>query len=458
MAATGSDRRFRLTLRLRLTLLYGACFLVAGVALLGITYALVAHDTGAQAEQFTIRGPSFIAQFGSKGGPSVTKGGTSGGAGGAIAIKAKTQIPPPLSSTLRKQLRELQTSGQRLINRTAARANGELKAQRSRSLSSLLTWSGIALAVMALISIFLGWLLAGRALRPVRTMSTRARAITEESLHERLGIEGRDDELGDLARSFDELLARLERAFESQRRFVANASHELRTPITLERTLVELALSDPDASTESLRHVCERVLASTEQQERVIEALLTLARSQAGIESEQDVDLAEVVAEMLLARESRLAGINVVSQLGSAPVKGDPALLERLVANLIDNATVHNSGVDPWIHIRTGQREGRPSLVIANSGPEIPGERVRELFEPFRRLDDERTADAPGLGLGLSIVQAIATAHGAEVRARSLADGGLELEVGFGAVGAPVYPPEQDGTHQRVLAGTDRTA
>ena len=463
----------RLTLRLRLTLLYGACFLVAGAAVLGITYALVAHDTSKQESRFVVGRPqiaglgvNFEAVTPSGGSaPSATARAKSPVLGptetielpirpGTAAVKIHGNPPARGQVTitdagkhmevsaaqaqhiLAQRVTAFRKSAQGRVNVLARQANIELNLQRSSSLSSLLTWSGIALALMALISIGLGWLVAGRALAPMRTMNARARMITAESLHERLGIEDRDDELGELAGAFDELLARLERAFDSQRSFVANASHELRTPLTLERTLVEVALADSEASVESLRHVCERVLTSTEQQERLIEALLTLARSQAGIEIGATIDLANVVADVLLAREASLTGIAVQADLESALVGGDEALLERLVANLIDNAVLHNGTQDPWIRVRTGELDGRPGLVIANSGQRIEEARLKELFEPFRRLQSDRTSGSEGLGLGLSIVQAIANAHGATLTTRTLADGGLEIEMRFaGAVG-----------------------
>ena len=178
--------------------------------------------------------------------------------------------------------RKLTTAQRAQLKQLAGRARVALHNQQSSQLDALLTRSGIALGIMAILSIGLGWLVAGRALRPVRTMSVRARSISEHNLNERLALEGPDDELKELGDTFDELLARLESAFDSQRQFVANASHELRTPITLERALVEVALADP-APSESLRVTCERVLAAGEQQERMIEALLTLARSQRGI-------------------------------------------------------------------------------------------------------------------------------------------------------------------------------
>ncbi len=222
---------------------------------------------------------------------------------------------------------------------------------------------------MAILSIGLGWLMAGRALRPVRTMSSRARGISERNLHERLALEGPDDELKELGDTFDELLGRLESAFESQRQFVANASHELRTPITLERALVEVALSDPAATTDSLRGTCERVLAASERQERLIEALLTLARSQRGLESRQEIDLSAVAGEALLSVQP--SGTRVESDLGSAISIGDPALVERLIANLIDNALRYNLPHAGWVSVWTGVRSGLPTVRVRNSGPRV---------------------------------------------------------------------------------------
>jgi signal transduction histidine kinase len=284
---------------------------------------------------------------------------------------------------------------------------------------------------MAIISIGLGWLVAGRALRPVRTMSTRARGISEHNLNERLALEGPDDELKELADTFDELLARLESAFESQRQFVANASHELRTPITVERALVEVALADPGATTESLRGTCRRVLASNEQQERMIEALLTLARSQRGVESRRGLSLDEVVGDAL--GSVCPDGIRVQSELEPAAAAGDPALIERLVGNLLENALRYNVERDGWVSVWTGVRDGQPTLLVANSGPVVTADEAAAVTQPFRRLNGNRT-DTRGAGLGLSIVAAIAAAHGAQLLVTPRTDGGLEVEVRFPAI------------------------
>jgi signal transduction histidine kinase len=300
-------------------------------------------------------------------------------------------------------------------------------------------------------------------------MNQQARRITEDTLHERLGLTGREDELGELAATFDAVLARLEQAFDSQRQFVANASHELRTPITLERTLLEVALADPDVSLTSLRRTCERVLAAGEQQERVIDALLTLARGQAGLETAEPVELDRLVARLIEARQVEFVGMRLSTKLDPLLVSGDPGLLERMVANLLDNAIVHNAEEDPWVTVTTGEVAGRSELRLSNGGPAVPTQRVNELFEPFRRLDGDRVGAARGLGLGLSIVRAVVLAHGGEVQASPVPGGGLELVVRLDLPAskpdrrAPqperrdaVLHSEADASTDELLAGSDR--
>jgi signal transduction histidine kinase len=424
----------RRTVRLRLTLLYGGLFLLAGAVLLTITYELVSHSPAA-----TSKGGVFVSQAFGAGAPAGLKlppppngvaetvrvQGSSNG--GPVALQAYGQkvdkVVRKLTADQAKQLRQVFSD----------RAQVAIRSQQSAQLGTLLTRSAIALGIMAIVSIGLGWLIAGRALRPVRTMSARARGISERNLHERLGLDGPDDELKELGDTFDELLARLEAAFESQRQFVANASHELRTPVTLERALVEVALADPGATSDSLRSACERVLVASERQERLIEALLTLARSQRGLESRQQLDLAAVAAEAL--RGVHPSGTRVESDLGSALVMGDPALVERLVGNLIDNALRYNREHDGSVSIWTGTSGGRPTLRVSNSGPRVSHDEVAILTEPFRRLNGSRT-EARGTGLGLSIVAAIASAHGAALRTTPRPEGGLDVEVVFPAVTA----------------------
>jgi signal transduction histidine kinase len=230
----------------------------------------------------------------------------------------------------------------------------------------------------------------------------------------------------------------LESAFEAQRRFVAHASHELRTPLTLERALLEVILGDPDATTESFRSTCEEVLAVGEQQERLIETLIVLARSQRGLDRREPFDLSAIARDVLEARRpaAERRGLHVDAGLSDAPTSGDPSLVERLVANLVDNAVRHNVA-GGQVQIVTGVSAGHPTLFVANSGPVVPPAEVDRLFQPFQRLAAARTGHSDGHGLGLSIVHAVATAHGAVVAASAQPAGGLAIEVRFLALSTP---------------------
>jgi signal transduction histidine kinase len=416
----------RPTLRLRLTLVYGGLFLAAGTVLLVITYELVAHNQPENVRgEFVVHAPGPAAKLAP---PPL------------LGISAQYAKPGPGSGTVdiktyqgrvNETFRKLTASQTAQLDKIAGKARSALQAQQSSQQDALLTQSGIALGIMAFISIGLGWLMAGRALRPVRTMSARARSISEHNLHKRLALTGPNDELKELADTFDDLLARLESAFESQRQFVANASHELRTPITLERALVEVALADSGATTDSLRGTCQRVLASSERQERMIDALLTLARSQRGLQSREELRLDEVVADAL--ESIRPDGVRVEAVLGPAPTLGDAALVERLVGNLLDNALRYNFASGGWIRLWTGMRDGLPVLRVANSGEVVRDDQAAALTEPFRRLNGNRI-DGRGTGLGLSIVAAIVAAHGAKLEVSPGSEGGLEVEVRFPAL------------------------
>jgi signal transduction histidine kinase len=252
-----------------------------------------------------------------------------------------------------------------------------------------------------------------------------------------------------MADTFDDVLARLEGAFEAQKQFVANASHELRTPLTLQQTIVDVALADPDASVESLRAACLRVRAAGQEQERLIDALLTRVRSQRGVERREFVDLAEIVRQRLpQGRPENAGGRLVQADLNSAPVLGDPQLIERLVVNLTDNAVRHNHpwAEESWVRLWTGVEGGQPVLRIANTGPVILPDQVTGLFQPFRRLGAERLRGRDGLGL--SIVAAVTVAHRGRVEAWPLADGGLSVRVTL-----PRYAP----THAPPVAMGRRT-
>jgi signal transduction histidine kinase len=292
--------------------------------------------------------------------------------------------------------------------------------------------SAIGLAVMVVISFVLGWLIAGRFLRPLRTITATARDISASNLHRRLGLRGRDDEFTELADTLDDLFGRLETSFESQRRFVANASHELRTPLTAERTLLQVALADPDASAETLRSTCHDVLNLGAAQERLIEALLTLAVSEQGIEKREPVDLADIARRVVDARRTAAEHrrIHLDTSLAPAPFSGDPNLVESLVANMVDNAIRHN--VDAGrIEIATTTNEGHARITVVNTGPVIPPDDVNRLFQPFQRLGRQRVGRSNGYGLGLAIVRAVARAHGATLSPRARPDGGLDIQVTF---------------------------
>jgi signal transduction histidine kinase len=405
----------RPTVRLRLTALYGALFLISGTGLLAITYLLA-------------RAGRFITVHAAYNG-RVTTG---------AAAAARTHLPPGAV--------------------TRARPTGH--AQSVIDLHQLLVLSAVALAIMAVLSIGLGWLVAGRVLRRLRTITRAAREISATNLHERLALDGPDDELKELGSTFDELLTRLDGSFNAQRQFVANASHELRTPLARQRTLLEIALSDPHATIESLQANNQRVLAAGEEQERLIEALLTLARSEQALDHREPLDLATIGRQMLgaLAPQAELRDVEIESKLSHAPSSGDRRLLERLTANLIDNAIRYNHS-SGHIEVKTGLKAGTGTspdhafLTVANTGPVIAPEDLERLFKPFERLDPDRRARRDGSGLGLSIVRAIATAHGATLTARAQPHGGLWIEIGFPATTPPadrhIAPPATPASNQQ---------
>ena len=283
---------------------------------------------------------------------------------------------------------------------------------------------------MALIATWLGWIVAGRALQPLRTITATARDISANNLHRRLALDGPDDELRQLGSTFDALLERLEGAFAAQRQFAANVSHELRTPLTFERTLLEVALADPDASAADLRAACERVLRSGQHQERLIDALLMLSRSQRGLDCHEPVYLAAIAAHVLASTDT--GGLAVEQSLAHAQAEGDPRLVERLVANLVSNAVRHNEPGGALM-VATDTVRGHGILRVSNGGAPIAPEDVERLFEPFERLDGARASVGDSLGLGLSIVRAIADAHGATIDTALPSGGGLSIEVSFPA-------------------------
>jgi signal transduction histidine kinase len=287
----------------------------------------------------------------------------------------------------------------------------------------------------------LGWFAAGRALRPLRRITAAAQRISATNLHERLAVEEPDDDLRELADTIDDLFGRLDASFDAQRQFVANASHELRTPLARSRTMLEVVLRDPGADAETLRATCRRVLVAGEEQERLLEALLTLARGQRGLDRRDPLDLAAITRDVLKARGTEIAasGLQMAVTLEPALLAGDRALTERGVANLIDNALRHNVP-DGTVRVTVATVDGKAMLTVANTGPVIPPGETHRLLAPFQRgaARPQRTrpqaiaASDGGLGLGLPIVQAIATAHGAAFAITPRPDdGGLTAELCF---------------------------
>ena len=305
----------------------------------------------------------------------------------------------------------------------------------------LLVAAATGLAIMTGASVILVWLVAGRALRPLRAITTATRQISEEDLHRRLAMPGPRDELTDLAGTIDGLLARLQAAFEAQRNFAANASHELRTPLTASRTMLEVALADPAAPAAALRSACQDVLAEDRHQERLIDALLTLARSQRGLDRPKPLDLGQITTDVLRTREPDAArrDVTISATIAAAPVLGDDGLLRQLAANLIDNALGHNVPQGTLsIHVTTDH--DRSTLKIANTGPVIPPDEIGRLLQPFQRLSSRRPADNHGLGLGLPIVAAITRAHHATLAINPRRCGGLDIQVSFPARRPSVAP------------------
>ena len=448
----------RRTARIRLTVLYGGLFLLSGVALVAVTYALFERATEFRAPpipkiprapaiqnlQFRLPQAYFMPQL-AQALPRQIKMVQQQL---AQAQKQLAGFPPgPFAARAQQQLTQGQHQLARAVHELAqsvhqlAQAGSVEAAQRAADSHQLLVNSGIALAIVAVLALLAGWLVAGRMLRPIRTITRTARRISATSLHERLALGGPQDELKELGDTLDGLFARLEAAFEAQRHFVANASHELRTPLTAERTLLQVALDDPATTTAAWRCTAQEVLVCSDEQARLIEALLTLASSESGLNEQEPVDLASTVAATLAGLQPEIdrLGIHVDEVTEPATLDGDPLLVERLVANLLTNA-VHHNVADGRVEVATGVQEGRAVVSVTNTGLLIPPADVDRLFQPFQRLDPRRANYQDGHGLGLSIVRAIAIAHGAALAAEPGPGGGLCVKVIFPQPANPQPP------------------
>ncbi|MEU9884369.1 ATP-binding protein [Sphaerisporangium sp. NPDC051011] len=371
----------RISIRVRLTLTYGALFFAAGALLLFVMYVFV--------------GESIRTSF------------------PAFPIQLPEDAPAGVVANIQDTWESM-------------RSEMIVTAQHQILLRSLL-----ALAGVGILALIFGYYVADRALRPIQKITSTARKLSDTSLaHERIDLDGPDDELKELADTFDAMLTRLGRAFDAQRRFVDNASHELRTPLAINRTVLEVALGDPHAS-EDLRVLGRTLLGTNARNEDLIEGLLLLARSERELAVRKPVDLRDVgqtVVEQHAAMAEK-ADVTVHTDLRMAPTMGDPVLVERLVANLVENAIKYNVPSSGQVWLRTGMVDGGPVVQVANTGQHVPAYEVDDLFEPFRRLNSDRVESARGTGLGLSIVRAVVRAHRGIVKAVPREGGGLVMTV-----------------------------
>lgn len=378
------------TIRFRLTISYAALFLVVGVALIVLVNVLVERAM-----------------------PPVDRG---------FAERLANRAPgPPLGSDL--SLADVRDLAQEA--RTQA---------RNEALDTLLVQSSMALAVMLVASIGVGWFIAGRMLRPVASIADTVRRIDEGRLDERVALQGPKDELKELADQFDAMLDRLDASFRAQREFVANASHELRTPLSIIRTELDVTLADPDASADEIRQSADVIRRATARSEALIGALLTLERADAPRQASEAVDLASIAGSAIerWAAELQAGEVEVTLALAPATVVGDRLLIEQMIANLVANAAAYaepDASGGRWIRMVTAMEPGAAVVRVANSSGPVDGELLESLFDRFRRLDSSRSRDSGGHGLGLSIVRAVARHHGGEAVARSIAGPGVEFEV-----------------------------
>ncbi|MEU6369159.1 HAMP domain-containing sensor histidine kinase [Streptomyces sp. NPDC046931] len=378
----------RPTIRIRLTLLYGGMFLIAGILLLSIIYLFAAHALNVGSEL-----PFKILS-------------------GQVASDTCNFPARPSASELNDAM------------------NACVNEQRQHALDNLLSRSLLALLGLAVIAFAFGYAMAGRVLSPLGRITRTARAVAGSDLSRRIELDGPDDELKELADTFDDMLERLQRAFTAQQRFVGNASHELRTPLAINRTLLEVHLSDPGAPVE-LQQLGKTLLATNERSEQLVEGLLLLARSDNQIVERKPVDLAEVASQAVdqVHAEAEAKGVEIRGERAPAIVQGNGVLLERIALNLVQNAVRYNIREGGWVDVTTLVQHGQAVLVVANTGPVVPAYEIDNLFEPFTRLRTERTGSDKGVGLGLSIARSVARAHGGHISAQPREGGGLVMRV-----------------------------
>ncbi|ADB35239.1 histidine kinase [Kribbella flavida DSM 17836] len=412
----------KLTLRARLTLIYGGLFMVAGVLLLGVTYALFSQQLGRE-QRVLVRGTWQAPPTAAPPGSPPTPGATA-------APKTQRSGPP-------NPVVVLNQNGDVLTGPAAEQVlEDQRRTVEAAATKSLLVQGGIALVLVGGLAAGFGWLVAGRVLAPLHRVTDTARRIAAapaagRGLHERIALDGPDDEVKNLADAFDTMVERLDHSFDGQRRFVANASHELRTPLTLGRALVEIAMHRKTASPD-VQQLGESLLEINARHEQLISGLLVLADSEKVLTAVYPVNLADVITHVVaqLADEASAAGVRVTAEAGDAPAIGDALLLERLVHNLVENAVRHNVAGGGWVRVTSRAGAGdRVEVEVENTGPDVPPYEVEGLFKPFRRLGEDRLVGAKGAGLGLSIVRSVAEAHDGTVQATPRDGGGLTVVV-----------------------------
>jgi len=399
---------------LRLTLLYSSLFLVSGTALLAITYILVRRAGG----------PDLVVEGGNPRGPA-----------GPRALKEALANPEVA----------------RYVRHVARQQYARALSAHVEDLHQLLVRSGIALAIMTVVSIALGWLVAGRVLRPLRVMTASTRQISERNLHERLALAGPRDELKNLADTIDGLLVRLEAHVAEQQRFAANASHELRTPLAVTQTLLDVARSDPNRDDGEL---VERLHVVNTRAIDLTEALLLLGRAERRSFTREDVDLsltAEEATETLLPLAEEL-GVTIETSVELTPTIGSRALLLQLITNLVHNAIVHNLPDQGTVWVSASARSDVVELTVENTGATLAPQIVSTLAEPFLRADERVRADHAGVGLGLAIVESITQAHDGTLTLTPRAAGGLCVTVRIPSVspqprGGGLTPPPPASPH-----------
>ena len=404
-----------MTARARLALSYSVLFLTLGAALVAVSFVLIsnnlpAHRFDAASGQDVVLRAAKLAQN------------SDANIDHALAAQIAA-APSDKAFALAASLRD--TMSPRTYDSLTA---GLAVNVRGDALHQLVVWSAVALGATTLASAALGWLIAGRVLRPLTRITNTARRASSDNLDERINLHGPDDELTRLAAAFDDMLNRLAVAFEGQRRFVANASHELRTPLTIMATEIDVTVARPHATNDDLRDMARTVRGTIDRSDRLISSLLALALVDEGLEISQQIDLATIAAESLERHMPAIldAQLETTSTLSETIVAGDPGLLDRMIDNLIENAVRYNT-TPGWIDIRTSRARDRIILEIANSGPAVTISASDTLFEPFRRA--QTRPGTHGYGLGLAIVRAIATAHQGTASATTIDAGGLRVTI-----------------------------